>query len=194
MICKLPDCDRDVMYKDRQICQLHYQRWWRNGSYKTMQNQSGMSTSSEYRAWFSLIQRCTKPEHKQYKNYGGRGITVCERWLYSLKNFYEDMGECPTGKQIDREDNDGNYEPQNCRWVTPHEQSLNRRMPTNNTSGFIGVNRYYDKWMAGIKYKYKRYHIGIYLTKKLAVMARNEYIIKNKLPHKKQSVPNECIS
>ena len=72
-----------------------------------------------------------------YANYGGRGITVCDRWLNSFENFLADMGECPEGLSIDRfPDNDGNYEPRNCRWATAKEQQRNRRNNSILTIGF----------------------------------------------------------
>ena len=78
-----------------------------------------------------MIQRCHNPKHERYAYYGGRGIVVCDRWrIYA--NFLADMGEAPDGLWLDRINNDGNYEPGNCRWSTPKEQASNRRRKSCN--------------------------------------------------------------
>lgn len=80
----------------------------------------------EFNAWINMIQRCTNPRRKDWKNYGGRGISVCERWR-TFANFFADMGPRPQGMTVDRENNSGNYEPNNCRWATREQQRANRR-------------------------------------------------------------------
>lgn len=91
----------------------------------------GMRYSKEYVAWDHMKRRCSNPQDKHYKNYGAKGISVCERWRISFSNFLKDMGKAPSDSHsIDRfPDKYGNYEPGNCRWATMHEQQSNK---TNN--------------------------------------------------------------
>ena len=88
----------------------------------------GASGTPTYAAWKSMKKRCSNQANADFKHYGGRSITVCERWLNSFENFLEDMGERPkAGFSIDRLDNNGDYTPENCTWRTQTEQCNNKR-------------------------------------------------------------------
>ena len=94
----------------------------------------GHTRKPEYSCWQSIIQRCTNPNNQRYEYYGGRGIKVCDRWIgeSGFDNFLSDLGEKPEPKSkysIERLDNDGNYEPSNCRWILISDQGQNRRPP-----------------------------------------------------------------
>lgn len=92
--------------------------------------------SPEYLSWIGMKQRCTNPRAQSYRIYGGRGITVCDRWLYSFERFLADMGPRPEGTSLDRINKDGDYEPANCRWATAKEQAANR---DNHTAQLLGM-------------------------------------------------------
>lgn len=114
--------------------------------------------SKTYRIWSNMKTRCSNPKHIWYKNYGGRGIIVCERWQI-FENFLEDMGECPKGYQIDRLNNNGNYEPGNCKYIPLENQAFNRR--NNIDIEFNGVKKNIKEWAndLGINYHTLRYRI-----------------------------------
>lgn len=86
----------------------------------------GMRFTREHQSWSHMLSRCRNKKHHAYQSYGGRGITVCKRW-YKFENFYKDMGNRPKNTSLDRINNNGNYEPKNCRWATPKQQQANTK-------------------------------------------------------------------
>ena len=110
----------------------------------------GMSGTRVHKTWMSMHNRCRNKNNPAYKNYGGRGITVCKRWS-EFENFYEDMGKRPEGKTLERRDNDMGYCPDNCKWATRTEQNRNTRVNVRLT--LDGVTRCIAEWseVIGIK-------------------------------------------
>lgn len=142
----------------------------------------GMSRTGLYRVWGDMKQRCLNPKHKDYPNYGSKGITVCKRWMKFI-NFYEDMGERPKNKSLDRINNDGNYEPGNCRWATSSEQQQNK----NNIKGCCF---YKGKWRSYIQKNKKRYFLGIFNTEKEA----HQRYLDAKLKYHRKRKRKEALS
>lgn len=151
---------------------------------KRQQEKHGKHLTKEYRAWAHMKSRCYDPKLKSYKDYGGRGIKVCKRWLNSFVNFYEDMGPKPTEKHsLDRIDCNADYSPSNCRWATWYTQSTNKRKKTSvsgkqTTSKYIGVRRQHKKFDSRIRVNGKRIILGYFRTEIEAALAYNEAVIK----------------
>jgi len=112
----------------------------------------GMTKSPTYKSWCKIKERCNNPKVINYPRYGGRGITVCDRWVNSFENFYADMGERPANTSIDRIDNSGNYEPFNCRWASLKTQANNAR--SNRIIEYHGESHTLSEWcdIKGINY------------------------------------------
>lgn len=115
---------------------------------KAVSTTHGMRNSRAFAAWAHIKQRCGNPKDAAYERYGGRGISVCERW-YKFENFLEDMGHPPKGLTIDRIDNNGNYEPGNCRWATYKEQANNKG--NNRVICFNGQSKTLMQWCEHLK-------------------------------------------
>ena len=148
----------------------------------------GLRSNRFYDTWYNMLRRCNNLESINYKNYGGRGITVCDEWL-DVTNFIawaESTHPNTEGMSLDRIDNDKGYSPKNCRWVDRTTQALNRRKMRTNTSGYVGVYSgvIKDGWYAKVGSNNKLINIGSFKTKEEAAQARDNYIIENGLPHK----------
>lgn len=122
----------------------------------------GGSRPAEYRAWMNMRQRCKNEADQDFANYGGRGITVCERWQ-EFASFYEDMGPRPSpDHSLDRIDNDGPYSPDNCRWATRQEQQRNTRR--NKLLTYKGKTQCIAEWAdeIGLSYQGLLYRLRTY--------------------------------
>lgn len=133
----------------------------------------GMSKTPEYTAWAEIKRRCYNPKSSDYKYWGGKGITMCNEWQKDFLSFYNHIGPRPADNySVDRIDSNRNYEPGNVKWSTKEEQSNNRVMLKNNTSGYTGVsyNSRAKKWRA----KYRNKHIGYFDTFEQAIIAHKK--------------------
>lgn len=146
----------------------------------------GMTNTRIFNIWKDLRQRCNNPKDSSYKNYGGRGIKVCDEWQGSFEAFYTwaIFNGYSDDLTIDRIENDGDYTPYNCRWATRSEQNVNQRLSIRNTSGFVGISSRGDKWLTQVSVNGKQTVVGLYNTPKEAAQARDEYIIDHNLLNK----------
>ncbi len=147
----------------------------------------GLGYTRLYNIWTEIKYRTLNPNFKQYNDYGGRGITICEEWKNDFMTFYEwarsNGYEENKGLSIDRINNDGNYEPDNCRWTTRVTQGRNRRIHKNNKTGYKGVSFVKDrnKYMSYITVDKNGVFLGNFQTAVEGAIAYNNYIIENNL-------------
>ena len=143
-----------------------------------------------YKIWVGVKQRCYNSKSTGYKNYGDRGIIVCQEWINNPKAFIEWslINGWDKSLDIDRIDNNGNYSPSNCRFVTRSVNCVNQRIRTDNKSEYSGIywRKKAKKWEATLTNKRKQSYLGLFTIKKEALEMRNKYITDNKLPHKIQ--------
>ena len=136
----------------------------------------GLRGIPEYNVWAGMKDRTGNSNSAAYKNYGGRGIKVCDRWLSSFSNFIEDMGRRPSDKHtIERVDNDGNYEPRNCIWATRDVQSKNQRPKQLMYRGSVSVNQC-GNYCGRVMVEGKQHSCGTYKNKKEAQAAIDKFI------------------
>jgi len=150
--CKIDGCNKKVSAKN--LCAMHYMRVRKNGDpYCLRIEHHGMEKTSEYKSWQGMKERCYRKNNLKYPRYGGRGIIVCAEWKHSFITFYKYMGDKPfKGAQIDRINNDGNYEPSNCRWVTNTENMRNSSCTKLTMEKAIEIRKLYK---SGKYYQYE---------------------------------------
>lgn len=124
------DCGKTFITRLRSVKSGHA----KSCGCRAWDNAHNRSKTAEYRVWDGMKDRCLRPANIGFKRYGGRGITICDRWLHSFENFLADMGHRPSPlHSIERKNNNGNYEPDNCIWALPKEQQRNTRVNHNVT-------------------------------------------------------------
>ncbi len=191
--------NRRVGIYECPICKKHYEVQFasvksgnttkcRNCACKIRSITHGLRKHRLYSIWAGMKTRVLNANNHTYKNYGGKGVFMCDEWLNNFQSFYDwamDNGY-DEKLSIDRINVNGNYEPSNCRWATHEVQTRNTRtLRANNTSGFRGVcfSKEQNKFVSAIRVDKKSIHLGYFGTAAEASCAYNKYVIDNKLEH-----------
>lgn len=148
--CTIEGCDKKLLAKG--LCSSHYQKMYKYGDPLAVKYSGSQRNHPLNSTWRGMKLRCNNPNFKQYYDYGGRGIKICDRWLepngMGFKNFLSDMGKKPSPEHtLDRINVNGNYEPSNCRWADRFEQKRNQKNSFNTDVGFaVSYNLEENVW------------------------------------------------
>lgn len=159
-LCKIDNC-ANIAYTDLGYCKRHYIRIHRYGNPNIVKIElHNKSNTKEYSIWRNMKDRCYNQKNKAYKNYGGRGILVCNEWKNSFSKFYEDMGDIPKDKQcIERINNNLGYSKENCKWATNEENARNKRSNVIDEEGVKKIRKEYKKGKSSYKI-FKEYNMS----------------------------------
>lgn len=163
--CK--NCNKEISVKPsavhRKYCSIACRGMGRRG-WSGPALKHGMYKNPLYKTWNSMKYRCNNEKSRDYINYGGRGITICERWLTSFEFFYNDMNKTyKKGLTLERINNNGNYEPSNCRWITNGEQSNNKR--NNVLITYRGRTQNMGQWANELNLEYWKLNYKLRIKK-----------------------------
>jgi len=182
LTCKVDGCNKTgrlntetgTRYFQKGYCRTHYNRFKKHGD--PFAKPLGYCKHPLYNTYHGMKKRCSNPKDEHYCWYGGRGITVCDRWLGvdGFKNFCQDMGDRPDGTSLDRRENDKGYSKENCRWATTHQQNANTRNTKEGKPVGVYFKKSIGKWVAGISINRKYIALGSYSTMEDAASKRKE--------------------